>query len=144
MRVRHSGTPIERLLARIEIGEEFNGERCWIWTGSTCGGYGKISVFGKMRLVHRIAYGGLVGPIADGLHIDHLCGNTRCCNPRHLQPVTPKQNVLRSRCPSALLARRTHCPKGHPLVGGNLVPSKLKQGKRACLICCREKARQRR
>lgn len=37
----------------------------------------------------------LVGPIPEGLTIDHLCRNTMCVNPDHLEPVTHRENLMR-------------------------------------------------
>lgn len=59
-------------------------------------------------------------PISDGLQIDHLCRNTWCVNPTHLESVTPKVNTLRSNAQSAINARKTHCNRGHPLSGSNI------------------------
>lgn len=70
---------------------------CWVWTGHVAGGdYGQIKVNGVSVMVHRYAYELLVGPIPDGLQIDHLCRNRRCVNPKHLEPVVARTNVLRS------------------------------------------------
>lgn len=136
MRVRRTGTPIERLLSRIEIGDEHNGERCWLWTGPvTREGYAKISVGGKMRLAHRIAYEAIVGPIPKGMVCDHLCCVRRCVNPRHVEPVSAAENVHRGRSFAAQLARKTRCKRGHPLEGPNLLPSGLRQRKRRCRTC---------
>jgi len=64
---------------------------------------------------HRIMYTHIVGPIPDGLTLDHLCEVTNCVNPDHLEPVTIGVNVLRStKNPMAIHARKTACPKGHP------------------------------
>jgi hypothetical protein len=63
-------------------------------------GYCKLGVGSmgerKEKLVHRVMYELLVGPIPEGLEIDHLCGEPSCWNPKHLEPVTRSENVLRS------------------------------------------------
>lgn len=75
---------------------------CWVWTGAIGGGdYGYFMVVspyeGHAQRAHRVAYELLVGPIPDGLVLDHLCFNTRCVNPTHLEPVTQYENVMRGR-----------------------------------------------
>jgi len=83
----------ERLLARVRV--EHDG--CWTWTGSCAGsGYGHLCVDGKWRGTHRISYEVHVGPIPAGLVIDHLCRNTLCCNPYHLEAVTHQENMRRA------------------------------------------------
>lgn len=93
-------------------------EECWSWTGwIDGGGYGTMRVGGRTGRtvsVHRIAYELSNGPIPEGLEIDHLCRNRACCNPAHLEAVTHAENNRRSDSPSAVAARVTHCPKGHP------------------------------
>lgn len=37
----------------------------------------------------------LVGPIPADHDIDHVCGNSLCVNPAHLEPVTPHENRRR-------------------------------------------------
>lgn len=94
---------------------------CWEWRGGTNNhGYGRFSISHKKRaLVHRFVY--LVfRPIPEGLTLDHLCRKPNCCNPAHLEPVTQRINILRGNAPSAMHARKTHCPKGHPYSGENL------------------------
>jgi hypothetical protein len=54
---------------------------------------------------HRFAYELLVGPIPEGLVIDHLCRNRRCVNPAHLEPVTAEENWRRGDAPSAISTR---------------------------------------
>jgi len=90
---------------------------CWVWQGALNNkDYGQVSIGGKVRSTHRVAYELLVGPIPDGLHLDHLCRNRPCCNPAHLEPVTNKVNSERSE-----RSGRTHCIRGHLLSGDNLV-----------------------
>lgn len=98
---------------------------CWLWRGElTYKGYGRFqSVIEGKRVrfnAHRTVYALLIGPIPEGLVLDHLCRNRSCCNPRHLQPVTNKENILRGESFSAYNARVTHCPKGHEYTPDNI------------------------
>ncbi len=68
---------------------------CWHWTGAkTDKGYGRFYLNGNKH-AHRISYELLIGPIPNGLVIDHLCRNPSCVNPAHLEPVTHVENVKR-------------------------------------------------
>lgn len=72
---------------------------CWEWHAAVCekgrAVYGLVHYEGKIRMAHRVIYELLVGPIPEGLQLDHLCQNGRCVNPEHLEPVTSKENHLR-------------------------------------------------
>lgn len=106
-------------------------------------GYGQICVGGRgnSKLVHRVAYEIAKGPIPPDYQIDHLCKNTRCVNPEHLEAVTQRVNALRSNSPASLNARKTHCPREHPYVVGNM--RRRPDGSRVCLECERVSARRR-
>lgn len=128
-------TTRERLLDRVVVDRE---TQCWNWTGSlnlVSSGYGRMSVEGRVFYTHRVAYELFVGPIPDGLQIDHLCRNTRCCNPAHLEAVTPAVNSQRGDT-GAHYGRRTHCANGHAFdelntrIGAN--------GERICRACMRD------
>lgn len=112
---------------------------CWNWTGCTQpNGYGKSYHERRTWLAHRLTYTLLVGVIPDGLVIDHLCKNTHCVNPLHLEVVTSQVNTLRGQSPSAQQVHRTHCPLGHPLSGDNLY---VHRNKRGCKRCRRDQCR---
>lgn len=69
---------------------------CHIWQGARTGGYGAVRVNGRMLRAHRARYEREVGPIPEGLVLDHFaCDNRLCCNPAHVRPVTVRENVLR-------------------------------------------------
>lgn len=112
---------------------------CWPWPGShDHRGYGRVSL-GRFRKVmaHRLAYELAVGPIPDGMELDHLCRNKRCVNPAHLEPVTHIENVRRSA--AAENAAKTHCVRGHLLADH----AYLYRGRRVCRPCGRIKSRAR-
>src|SRR5690606_14050374 len=109
---------------------------CWKWTGGlNPGGYGRFSVGGRCVAAHRFAYEALVGPIPEGLVLDHLCRNRACVNPDHTEPVTDRVNTLRGFGPSALNARATRCSEGHEFTDENTYLNQ--SGSRVCLTCMR-------
>jgi hypothetical protein len=72
-------------------------DQCWPWQGTVlASGYGQFRVGLGHARAHRYAYELLVGPIPDGLTIDHLCRNRACVNPAHMEPVTASENVKRA------------------------------------------------
>ena len=86
----------ERFWAKVTPGAP---DACWNWSvAKTRDGYGQFSVnrLGTAYMAHRVTYSLLVGPIAPGLTIDHLCRNTSCVNPAHLEPVTSAENTRRA------------------------------------------------
>lgn len=109
---------------------------CWEWKASKAHGYGRVSQDSKQLGAHRVAYEFMVGPIPDGKVLDHLCRNRGCVNPLHLEPVTPRINLLRGESLSAQRAKRTHCPQGHPYDLFNTRVSK--RGQRICKVCSKE------
>ncbi len=107
---------------------------CWLWLGAKVhNGYGQLKRSGKMVRAHRYAYELLIGPIPDGLQLDHLCRIPNCVNPDHLETVTSRENTMRGVSFAALNARKTHCPQGHPYSGANL--HIRPRGTRKCRMC---------
>jgi hypothetical protein len=126
----------ESLLVRFAAKVKSSPDGCWLWTASQDGGgYGILGVKeGKkmpMRKAHRVSYVLFVGPIPDGLDLDHLCRVRHCVNPDHLEPVTRTVNIRRGLQPGHRDSQ-THCKQGHPLSGDNLVRTKTQ---RVCRIC---------
>lgn len=125
----------ERLAARIRVDDETG---CHVWFGTiNHHGYGRITApsdWAKTKIAtHRAAWVLANGPIPIGLELDHLCRNRSCCNPAHLELVTHRENVARGDAPPAHRSRQSHCKRGHPLAGDNLVPRK--DGHRECRKC---------
>ena len=94
---------------------------CWLWTRCVDGsGYGAVRAGGATRRAHRVSYEAIVGQIPPGLQMDHLCRVKSCVNPDHLEPVTHRENSLRSNNAGGRNARMTHCLRGHLLADPNV------------------------
>lgn len=107
---------------------------CWLWTAAkSVGGYGQFWPASRVRrYAHCYAYELLVGPIPEGLQIDHLCRVRLCVNPDHLEAVTQQENNRRSNSNSAINARKTHCIRGHEFTPENTYRSSKGRTCRTC------------
>lgn len=133
-----SGALSERFWSKVRIAES-----CWLWSGRIReDGYAEIDVGNKSPFAHRVAYELTVGPIPEGMEIDHKCHNIdilciggkacqhrRCVNPAHLEAVVPSVNTRRAH------ARKTHCRFGHPYTEENVIVRKTENNTRKCRIC---------
>lgn len=109
---------------------------CWSWLGYlNHNGYGRLNVGGKQLRAHRASYETFVGPIPDGLVIDHLCRNRACVNPEHLEPVTMQVNTERGigGAIGRFQADKTECANGHEFSEANTY--QRKSGGRDCRTC---------
>lgn len=122
-------------------------DECWPWIKGLSDGYGRVGFEGRLHLAHRIAYELEVGPIPDGLLLDHTCHNAdlecpggplcmhrKCVNPKHLDPATFADNIRRGRSYNGSL---THCRRGHEYTPENTIIQKGKY--RSCKKCTRMK-----
>jgi hypothetical protein len=114
-------------------------DTCWLWTGGTSSGYGRILRSGQRSMVyaHRWSYEFHVGPIPDGLVIDHLCRVRHCVNPDHLEPVTWRENIDRG----LTSATKDACINGHEFTPENTHHTPASARKRTCRTCAREHSR---
>jgi hypothetical protein len=115
------------------IAKAANG--CWEWQGTIDAlGYGSIRI-GAHRYVYLLVH----GSIPEDTVLDHLCRNTRCVNPEHLEPVTLGENMRRA------WERRdkTKCPQGHFCDEENTYIREGSDGitRRWCRMCRREQSR---
>jgi hypothetical protein len=119
-------------------------DECWGWTAFIApDGYSKFSVRHDYQApAHRVAYELSIGPIPDGLHLDHLCRNRGCVNPAHLEPVTCGENLRRSPLTlNGIALAKTHCPQGHEYTEEN---TRMNGASRICRTCARDYMRRKR
>lgn len=114
------------------------GTPCWPWkrvqkTGYARG-YGRFQLQSDSRniMAHKASYEHFVGPVPEGLELDHLCRNRRCVNFAHLEAVTHAVNVARGDA-GLYQMQKTHCPSRHDYSEANTLITR--SGKRSCRAC---------
>lgn len=138
---------IEYLSKRFSNSFDISESGCWNWKKSIDkDGYSQIGLWGRYGSnhksgqfpAHRVMYELIKGEMKPDEQIDHLCKNILCVNPAHLEAVDKDTNNIRGNSPSAIHARKTHCPKGHPYNSENTYKHRNGQGKvytRKCKTC---------
>jgi len=112
---------------------------CWPWSTNTHHGYCRTKIDdGRYIYTHRLAVLISGRVLVDGDVVDHLCRNRACANPRHLDVVTNRTNILRGESPSALAARAMSCHNGHPYNSEN---TRTTPKGRDCRVCGRDRMR---
>lgn len=109
---------------------------CWIWCGQNAGikRYGLIRFPEGAMMAHRFFYEIYVGEIPKGMILDHLCRNRICVNPAHLEPVTSRENTMRSNiAPAAINRAKKRCKHGHNRWAAHI--AKNGQKHRYCMDC---------
>lgn len=107
---------------------------CWVWQRhKDVWGYGRTSIGpDKARGAHRASFMAFIGPIPEGMTVDHLCFNPPCVNPDHLRLLPPLENARNQ--PAAL---KTHCAHGHEFTPENTRLQRRPGGTawRSCRTC---------
>lgn len=98
-------------------------------------GYIRFRFLRRMVFAHRFTYETFIGPLVDGFTIDHLCRNTSCCNPDHLEQVSVQENIKRG-TQGESQANKTHCIRGHEFTPENTYRPPNKN-ERICRKCMR-------
>ncbi len=128
----------ERFWAKVDVHQPAG---CWEWIGAhDQKGYGMFKIGQSMYRAHRVSSRELIGIAPVDLEADHLCRNTRCVNPDHIQFVTRSENIRTSYSASGLNGRKTHCIHGHEFTAEN-TGIELPTGKRWCRTCKRSRRR---
>jgi hypothetical protein len=117
---------------------------CYRWIGDTnAAGYGRFSVDGQVVRAYRWIWEQRNGPIPTGKQLHHLCENPACVNVDHLRALTPAEhNAIHDKTARRVAAwkERTHCKRGHPFSGRNLIIDRA--GARQCRACRNLRQRQ--
>lgn len=112
----------------------------------TPGSHGYLSVVLKdmdrrqNRTVHSLVAAAFYGPRPEGMETRHLDGNPANNRVENLRYGTQSENNLdRVSHGTHHLARKTHCPQGHPYSGANLIVVQRSNGRqtRDCRTCAR-------
>lgn len=131
----------KRFFSKVDV-NDLTG--CWEWTGCLNEkGYGRLTLDRKNWKAHRASYEAFVGPIPEGLTIDHLCRNRKCVKPEHLEAVPHRVNLMRGDTVTARNASVTHCPRGHEYSPENTKIQRKKSGtqSRICRECANYRGR---
>lgn len=122
---------------------------CWEWQATKRRGYGSFAIkHAVFMMAHRVAYELTHGPIPEGMYLCHHCDNRVCVRPDHMFVGTNSDNQQDAKRKGRLkpnkFAQVTHCVRGHPYSGDNLLRSKKGRLCRACyrdVYAPRQKAR---
>jgi hypothetical protein len=122
----------QRFFSRVdkESGRMYNGTPCWEWKGAKTSGYGAFGFNGTTITPHLFVWVHVLGrEVPPGKELHHNCGSRSCCNPLHLEQLTPKEHKARHHS-------QTHCRHGHEWTPEN---TKVRQdGRKICRQCARE------
>lgn len=80
-------------ISKIEQNTKVDRNGCKVWQGAvSSSGYGNIVEDGKQYTAHEYAWRCHNGPVPKGKLLRHRCHNKLCCNEKHLELGTAKDN----------------------------------------------------
>lgn len=131
---------LQRFWNKVLIPSKSSTISCWEWIGckNNINGYGTFWLQKSMMSAHRAAFLFTGHCLPKDLVVDHKCKNKICVNPDHLRAVTNRINSIENSVgPTAINAAKTHCIRGHELVGDNLSGPTKDGRRRRCKACLR-------
>jgi hypothetical protein len=126
-------TPLERFWKKTRPSS--GPDDCWQWIGGRGDklGHGRFWDGEKHVFAHQFSFANWVGVVPEGMIIHHRCRNPGCVRPEHLELTTQSDHGrLHNKGVSKPERRKTHCKRGHPLTGENLL---LYRGTQYCRAC---------
>jgi len=86
------------ILPAIKAHTVANDKGCWVWLKRGKDGYPTFAMTlktGKVRLyrMHRVALEAKLGKPLGKQAAHHMCANSMCVNPDHLQPISFRENT---------------------------------------------------
>ena len=127
---------LARFLDKIDIPPDRLG--CWPWKACIGRqGYGKFQIAYHPTPSHRFSWELSVGPIPAHRQVHHKCENRKCCNPNHLEILTPAEHATRHEHPRVI---RDFCVHGHEMTPENTAVYRDQRKCRRCVALRKMKA----
>ena len=95
------GTP-KQILEALKESAIITEDGCWEWKNLDQSGYPRVKFGDRHIAVHRLSLEAKHNAPLGSQAAHHICANTKCVNPEHLQPVTHRENV------AEMMARRAY------------------------------------
>ena len=102
LRKAYEANDYEGMLEAIEKRSKLAKDGCWEWDRLDSTGYPRMVVEGRHIAVHRLSLEAKHEAPLGSQAAHHMCANTKCVNPDHLQPVTHRDNT------AEMMARRAY------------------------------------
>ena len=102
LRKAYESNDYKGILKAIEKRVGIAKSGCWEWKQLDSTGYPRVRIGDRDIAVHRLSLEAKHEAPLGSQAAHHICANTKCVNPEHLQPVTHRDNV------AEMLARHSY------------------------------------